>query len=319
MKYTIAQQTALGTRKTNQDRAGFAERENSVLMVLADGLGGYAGGELAAETFVDNIIDSYERINSPTIADPIAFIVLTIAHSHSLINRRAKQADFKSTDPRTTAVTCLIQDGYAYWGHVGDSRLYHFRDGRMLSRTEDHSTSEQMRVAGAITEDDMRAPELQGHLLRCVGGPKRPVVTLGPETPLQRDDVIFMCSDGLWRAFPIDDISQRLDSVRMEYELDDLIRRAERKIRKDCDNMTGVALRWESDLTDRKPLAPDGLGEKEQEQLWREAQYAHRQKIQRPPLEPSRENPMRDNVRRDTIELVIEELEAYIGNIDRNK
>ena len=319
MKYTIAQQTALGTRKTNQDRAGFAERENSVLMVLADGLGGYAGGELAAETFVDNIIDSYERINSPTIADPIAFIVLTIAHSHSLINRRAKQADFKSTDPRTTAVTCLIQDGYAYWGHVGDSRLYHFRDGRMLSRTEDHSTSEQMRVAGAITEDDMRAPELQGHLLRCVGGPKRPVVTLGSETPLQRDDIIFMCSDGLWRAFPIEDISQRLDSVRMEHELDDLIRRAERKIRKDCDNMTGVVLRWESDLTDRKPLTPDRLGEKEQEQLWRKAREVHRQKKQRPPLKPRRENPMHDNVRRDSIESVIEELETYIANIDRNK
>jgi len=319
MKYTIAQHSSLGTRKINQDRAGFAERENSVLMVLADGLGGYTGGDLAAETLVDNIIDSYERVKSPTIADPIAFIVLTIAHSHRLINRRAKQADFKSTDPRTTAVICLIQDGYAYWGHVGDSRLYHFRDGRMLSRTEDHSTSEQMRAAGAITEDDMRAPELQGHLLRCVGGPKRPVVTLGPETPLQRDDVIFMCSDGLWRAFPIEDIAQRLDSVQMELELDDLIHRAERKIRKDCDNMTGLALRWESDLTDRKPLTPDRLGEKEQEDLWREAQVAHRQKKQRLTLESKRENPMHGNVRRDAIELVIEELETYIGNIDRTK
>jgi serine/threonine protein phosphatase PrpC len=156
-------------------------------------------------------------------------------------------------------------------------------------------------------------------LLRCVGGPKRPVVTLGLETPLQRDDVIFICSDGLWRAFPIEDIAQRLDSVQMEHELDDLIGRAERKIRKDCDNMTGVALRWESDLTDRKPLTPDRLGEKEQEQLWRDARDVHRQKKQRRTHEPSRENPRHGNVRRDTIESVIEELETYIGNIDRDK
>jgi len=316
MKYSITQQSVIGTRSSNQDRAGFAERDNSVLMVLADGLGGYAGGELAAETFVSNILSAYEKIKASFIADPIAFIVLSIAHSHSMINRRAKQHGIKAGDPRTTGVVCLVQDGFAYWGHVGDSRLYHFRDRKVMTRTEDHSTSEQMRAAGGISEEDMRLPELQGQLLRCAGGPKRPVVTLGAETPLETGDILLLCSDGVWRALPIADISRHLHEDKLELGLDDLLRRGERNARKDCDNMSAIVLRWEGERTTTEPLAPDKLGEREQAALWREARQARLDKKVRRSRTHRVQKSGRPSLHRDSIELMIEELESFINNLE---
>jgi len=315
MDYNISHHTLPGARSTNQDRAAYAERDNAVLMVVADGLGGYVGGEMAAETMVDTMIDSFERVRSPLIQDPAAFLVLSISLAHSRINRRAKQEGINVSHPRTTCVACLIQNGYAYWAHVGDSRLYHFRDGCFLTRTIDHSTTDPMYQEGIL--DEKESMRESGHLVRCVGGPKRPLVTLGAETRVQKGDVLLLCTDGVWRAFTERDIEQVLDAQRLEDSIERMMARSARKFRKDCDNMTVVGLTWDAAPTAAPPLLALSIPELDQETLWRDAKQrsaARREGRAADKGEPPAEQSTRDV---GEIEATIAEIESFVDDLEQ--
>ena len=120
MKYELAEYSLRGAREMNQDAIGYSERGNSVLLVLADGLGGHEGGELASELLVQAVIHAYQSVKQAMITQPSAFLALAILHAHRAINSMGK-AQNPPIEPRTTCVLCLVQDGYAYWAHVGDS------------------------------------------------------------------------------------------------------------------------------------------------------------------------------------------------------
>ena len=309
MRYSLAHHSIRGARKYNEDRVAVAERENAVLMVAADGLGGYAGGEIASEAMVETAVESFNKVRQPIIRDPSAFLVLTVMHAHRVVNKRAREAGIEVSLPRTTCVICLVQNGYAYWGHVGDSRLYHFRGNQLLTRTLDDSTSERMRRDGLISDDDMRTPNWQGQLVRCVGGLKRPVITLGAETPLERDDVLLLCTDGVWRAFSNAQLIRQLRQERLDQMLEELLQSAEKRMRKDCDNASAMVLRWEDECTVRSPIYGERAAQIDQEQLWRDARLRAQEKRW---LRTGEEQPVRDE-----IDLAIEELESFINEIER--
>lgn len=269
MPYAITQHSVAGTRPVNQDRAGYVERDNAVLMVVADGLGGYVAGEMAAETVVDTLVGSFERVRSPLIQDPAAFLVLSVSLAHSRINRKARQQGINVSHPRTTCVACLIQNGYAYWAHVGDSRLYHFRGNRFLTRTVDHSTTDPMYQEGIL--DERESMTESSRLVRCIGGPKRPLVTLGAETRLEPSDVLLLCTDGMWRAFTDHEMEKALDGKRLEDSIERMMARSARTFRKDCDNMTAVALAWNDPPSASPPLLALSIPELDQDALWRNA------------------------------------------------
>ena len=315
MEYGISYHTLPGARSTNQDRAAYAERDNAVLMVVADGLGGYAAGEMAAQTVVDTMTGSFEKVRSPTIQDPAAFLVLSISLAHSRINRRAKQQGINDSHnhPRTTCVVCLIQNGYAYWAHVGDSRLYHFRDGRFLTRTIDHSTTDPMYQEGIL--DEKESMEENGHLVRCVGGPKRPLVTLGAETRLEKGDVLLLCTDGVWRAFTEREMEQALDAERLEDSIERMMAKSARKFRKDCDNMTVVGLTWEDLPSTVPPLLALSVPELDQDTLWKNAKQrsaARREDKKRDAAEAA-PNPRDAN----EIESTIAEIESFVDDLEQ--
>lgn len=313
MEYSISHHTLPGSRSVNQDRAAYAERDNAVLMVVADGLGGYVAGDMAAQTVVDTMMNSFGKVRSPTIQDPAAFLVLSISLAHSRINRKAKQQGINVSHPRTTCVACLIQNGYAYWAHVGDSRLYHFRDGRFLTRTVDHSTTDPMYQEGILAERE--SMEESGHLVRCVGGPKRPMVTLGAETRLEKGDVVLLCTDGVWRAFTEREIEQVLDRSKLEDSIERMMARSARKFRKDCDNMTVVGLTWEDAAPTMPPLMSLSVPELDQDALWKNAKQrsaARRDDKQRPDPEPE------SNTRQtDEIEATIAEIESFVDDLEQ--
>ena len=189
MKYRYAISTEKGTRDYNQDRAACLEGNDSVFMILGDGLGGHAGGDIAADILIDTASQAFLKIRTPVIEEPSLFLALILQHAHRAINRKAKKST-KKIDPRTTAVLCLIQNGYAYWAHAGDSRLYLFRNGSQLTRTLDHTGSDQAKVGG-------RGIPARTGLYNCIGGPSRPKIALGPEIALQHGDRILICSDGV--------------------------------------------------------------------------------------------------------------------------
>lgn len=243
MKYEVAHLCARGARPMNQDRVSVAERDNAVLLSVADGLGGHRGGEIAAEITTQTVTHAFQSVRTPIIGRPSAFLALSILQAHQAILRRGKASMF-TLQPRTTCVACIVQHGYAYWAHVGDSRLYHFRRGQLLQRTLDHSTIEELRKDGLLTEDEMRNHPQKGKLTICVGGPNKPKIALGQETALARDDVLLLCSDGIWEAHTPEELGKFLARGSLEEAAEEILFSAERKMDDRCDNMSVVCFRW---------------------------------------------------------------------------
>jgi serine/threonine protein phosphatase PrpC len=267
MNYELAEYSLRGSRKMNQDRIGYAERANSVLLVLADGLGGHEGGELASELLVQAVIHAYQSIRQPLITQPSAFLALAILHAHRAINAMGK-AQEPPIEPRTTCVVCLVQDGYAYWAHVGDSRLYLFRNNKIMRRTKDHTQIEQMRQEGVLTDAEMLTHPEKSRLLRCIGGPRKPAITLGEETALMPGDALLLCTDGLWEALSAEEITTYMKRPNLEDAVVDMLMAAETKMDDSSDNITASCLRWNDELTDKPPLQASGAGEVDHDALW---------------------------------------------------
>jgi serine/threonine protein phosphatase PrpC len=85
----------------------------------------------------------------------------------------------------------------AYWAHVGDSRLYHFRNGRLLNRTQDHSVAQLMVAQGRFKETDAATSALQNQLYMRLGGNELPDPDFGA-SEVEADDIFMLCSDGFW-------------------------------------------------------------------------------------------------------------------------
>ena len=151
MQYLIARTSRLGNRETNQDRLAALEHDGVVLLVIADGLGGKKGGELAAQMLVDTANKIFTASTFP-ITDTDRFLTEILVTAHHKIKQVGAEQEPPLT-PGTTGVLCLIQEGVAHWAHVGDSRLYLFRGGLPLYRTQDHSYVEKLYQEGQISLD----------------------------------------------------------------------------------------------------------------------------------------------------------------------
>ena len=266
MKYQLAYQSLRGSRPTNQDRVAHAERDNAVLMILADGLGGHRGGEIAAELLAQTVLHAFQAVKHPRIAQPSAFLALGIVQAHNAIHEHAKSTP--DLMPRTTCVLCLVQDGYAYWAHVGDSRLYHFRGSALLRRTHDHTATEELRQDGVLSDDEMRDHPQKSRLLKCVGGPTRPTISLSEETRLEYGDVLLLCSDGLWEALAPEELLAFTRRDPIEEGTEEMLAAAERKMRGTSDNISAVCLRWEEAATRAAPLQGNRAGQVDPKEMW---------------------------------------------------
>jgi len=307
MQYSLAQHSVSGTRTRNEDRVQCAERDNAVLMVIADGLGGYEGGDLAAETVTEVMLSSFERARGQRFRDPATFLVLSMSYAHTVINQRAKAAGIPVAQPRTTCVACLVQNGLAYWAHIGDSRLYYVRNGAVVLRTNDHSTTEQFIDGLDLPDLDSRSDP--GRLLRCVGGNRRHEVTLGPETQLTRNDTIILCTDGIWRVLEERHLEKCADYKRLDDAVIDLSALAERRAGNDCDNVTVCMFRWEDESMAVRPLYGLSIPEVQQERLWAPMQAGGHARKPRKGGATSRYE------KRD-IDLTIEEIETFVAEMD---
>ncbi len=304
MKYQIAYQSLRGARPSNQDRVAHAERDNAVLMVLADGLGGYRGGEVAAELLTQTALRAFRAVRQPLIQQPSAFLALSIVQAHNAINDLGRT--HPELKPRTTCVLCLVQNGYAYWAHVGDSRLYHFRKNHLVRRTQDHTTTEELRREGVLTDDDIRDHPQKSRLLKCVGGADRPSISLGEETRLEYGDTLLLCSDGLWSAFLPEEMLVFLKRDSLEESVEEMLTAAERKLRATSDNVSAVCLRWEEPATKTAPLQGNRAGDVDPREIWDYGKRASAaQKLRQSKLDPHRTS---HDIAQD-----IRELEDYLS------
>ena len=286
MKYQITQYTLRGARPTNEDRVGYAERDNAVLLVVADGLGGHRGGEIAAEVLVETLVHNFQSLRQPVIQRPSAFLALGILQAHHAIVAHGK-ASQTPIEPRTTCVACLVQNGYAYWAHVGDSRLYLIRQNRVLLRTQDHTAIDEMHQDGLLTEQEMLEHPQKGHLLNCLGGGVTPTISVSEETLLQPGDMLLACTDGLWEAFGPEEIAQYLKAPALDEAMEEMLYAAVRKMKHGCDNVSAVCLRWEDAMSKDAPLQGNTAVQIDEAKLREEARHRLPHVARRPLPKPA--------------------------------
>jgi serine/threonine protein phosphatase PrpC len=243
MKFSIYQSSRQGGRKYNQDRLAYSYSKESLLMVLADGMGGHLHGEIAAQITVQMLAESFQKQARPLISDPFNFLERVMHNVHEAIGDYALEHALLET-PRTTCVACVIQQGTAFWAHVGDSRLYLFRGEKLLARTRDHSKVQQLFEQGQISEAQMTTHPERNKIYSCLGGIIPPEVEISPRVKLEKGDTLMMCSDGLWGQLSINEVASILGAYPLNQALPELLDHAEFRGGQDGDNLSVVAMTW---------------------------------------------------------------------------
>ena len=249
MKFTIFQDSRIGKRRNNQDRLAYCYSRESLLMVVADGMGGHLRGELAAQIDVRTLTEIFERESAPRLPDPYLFLSWGLGQAQEEIVAYAKAHNMPDA-PRTTCVACVVQDSIAYWAHVGDSRLYVIRDGRILACTRDHSRVQMLIDNGRLTPEEARRHPERNLVYSCLGGSEPPQIDFSRKTTLETGDTILLCTDGVWGPFDDATLIGMFDRVSVTQGAPRLLDAAEERAGGSCDNLSLVALNWEENYGD---------------------------------------------------------------------
>mgnify|MGYP006186427429 CR=1 FL=1 len=240
MKFSVYQISRQGGRERNEDRMGYAYTRESGLFVLADGMGGHPEGAMAAQLALQTFSAYFQKAANPTVREVPEFLSSALMAAHHQIIRYAAEKGMLDT-PRTTLVAALMERGQMHWVHCGDSRLYVVRDGALLTRTRDHSYMEQQAHMGRATEHINR-----NILFTCLGSPAKPVFDLSGPLSLQQGDRVLLCSDGLWGTVSDEEIAAELSRHALEHSVPDLVETALKRGGPRCDNVTVLAMEWET-------------------------------------------------------------------------
>ncbi|MDJ0907587.1 MAG: protein phosphatase 2C domain-containing protein [Woeseiaceae bacterium] len=245
MKVEYAKVSALGDRTDNQDRAAVVVAEDAAMLLVFDGMGGHSDGARAAETALKTVQDLFMASKLPVI-DPQGFLYMALSKAHDEVVGLGTDlaVDFR---PRATCAIALIQEAGSFWAHIGDSRIYQVRDGRVLSRSRDHSHVEVLIQEGAITEEEALDHPMRNFVECCLGGDAPvPDMSITPMVPLERGDVLLTCSDGLWSGLSDSDMAE-IGAPGKDNLADNLKALSIKALNANSpysDNTTGTALRW---------------------------------------------------------------------------
>jgi len=189
-------------RQNNEDSFGYWEPEDDKqflrkgrLAVVADGMGGYEGGQEASRLAVETLMAVYRDFGGD---DPQAALIEGLQAAHEQI----RQYSFAHPELRGMGTTCtaaaIVQDAL-YYVHVGDTRLYLIRDGHITRVTRDHSYVGRLVESGMISQEEAETHPQRNILTAALGtNPDLVMDSPGRPEPLRPEDVLLICSDGLW-------------------------------------------------------------------------------------------------------------------------
>jgi serine/threonine protein phosphatase PrpC len=189
-------------RENNEDSFGYWEPEDDAqflrkgrLAIVADGMGGYEGGQEASQLAVETVSSFYRDRNG---GDPQQVLNEALLAAHE----RVRQHGFAHPKLRGMGTTCtaIVVVGHAlHYVHVGDTRLYRVRGGAITQITRDHSYVGRLVESGVISREEAEKHP-QRNILTAALGTSADLIMDSPEhpEPLQAQDVLVVCSDGLW-------------------------------------------------------------------------------------------------------------------------
>jgi serine/threonine protein phosphatase PrpC len=243
LQFELAEITLIGAREENQDRIATVIDGNSALIAVFDGMGGHADGARAAEVGRQSLLARFASAPHPML-DPLAFLHIALGAAHTEMVALGAHLPMEHR-PRATGAVCLLQDSTAWWAHVGDSRIYHLRDGAVLSRTRDHSHVELLVQEGLISADQAHSHPMRNFVESCLGGDGLlPEMQVGRLVRVRPGDTMLVCSDGFWANLLDEDIAASIYSgVPLATALRAVSEFAVRRAGAGADNATVAAVR----------------------------------------------------------------------------
>lgn len=249
-------------RSGNEDRfllETWGDGTPAVVAAVFDGMGGHGGGDLAAQVACHTVLDHLQR-NPPPDGDPARHEVLlrALGEADRAIRWRGKR-ELGRGGMGTTAVVALLTSFGALHLYCGDSRLYHYRDGRILHRTRDHSIVQLLLDHGKIKPEEVATHSMRSQLTTCLGGGGdsshavvEPVwnpadTEQGACLDLQPGDLVLLCSDGLCGEISAEDLDRlvadhgQAPQALVEACIQAALGAGGR------DNVTVIALRWKGE------------------------------------------------------------------------
>jgi protein phosphatase len=215
MKIACHALTDVGRKRKGNEDCVLVNLEQR-LFVVADGMGGHAAGEVASKIAVDSICEFVgltaggEDITWPFgLEEDVSLDGNRLKTAIRYANRKVLDATKERADYEgmaTTVAAVLVDGDIANLAHVGDSRVYRFRDSTLTQLTSDHSWVNEQIQSGIITADQARNHPLRNVVTRALGGKADLQVDYQPSN-MEPGDVLLICSDGLTTMVPDEDIS----------------------------------------------------------------------------------------------------------------
>ncbi len=230
----IATYTDIGSRPVNEDTVKYVKNDKgSLCVVVADGLGGHGGGETASRITAKTICDGW---NGSTDGDALEELIQK-AHK-KVVARQVKTCMMKST------VTALwLTKDHATWAHAGDTRIYHFIDGKLVFQTKDHSASQIAVTLGQIKPSQIRFSEDRSKVLKAVGQEGILTPEVGEEDLVPGKHAFLLCTDGFWEYVLENEMEADLrEACGPKDWLARMLRRLMKQIPPDNDNNTAAAV-----------------------------------------------------------------------------
>ena len=211
MKLDFASLSDIGqVRMKNEDSVGRHQpgdekqlAERGTIFVVADGMGGHRGGEIASALAVETVVSLYYTEEG---SDPTAILGECFVEANKRIFQKAT-GDADLFGMGTTCTTMVVRGAEAFFAHVGDSRAYVLRNGDLFQLTEDHSLVGEMVRSGILSTEDAQHHPKRNVITRSLGT-HQDLAPDFPSTPytIADGDVFLLCSDGLTSMVPDEEI-----------------------------------------------------------------------------------------------------------------
>lgn len=235
-----------GDRNYQQDQVHIFEHarfKGCILGIVADGMGGRSGGRNASEQVMLTSQQLFDRYD-PTIDDTEVVLKQLLEEAHTIIKLVAISSE---EEPHSTLAAFLLNpDTSCHWIHSGDSRIYHFRKGKLVQRTSDHSYVQSLLDCGEITEDQALVHPKANVLLGCLGGHKEPPMSHHRIKQLGPGDSLLACSDGLWHYVNHAEMGSVLSALTARQASEELIQKARARAQGKGDNLSLAILKFET-------------------------------------------------------------------------
>lgn len=248
--------TDQGDRERNEDASFVKEQDGVSVFLVADGLGGHKGGKEAAEFAAKCVDDTVAEGEMLTVE----LLERCFTEAQEKLMKKRKEED-AGQGMKTTLTLLLTDRKKVAWGHIGDTRLYHFRKNRLIERTTDHTAAQMMVALGQLKEEEIAKSKERNRLTGVLGGEwATPMFQIDSKpVGIRRGDSFLICTDGFWETLDTKSAGAAIAAMPAQEALEkiksDVFAEREKMADKErFDNATAILIKFDRVRIEKSPF-----------------------------------------------------------------